>query len=74
MKKLEVNSVGKGTSELENACQKALEMVLDSGDDWIHEPLCLEMTIRWSPRVVRIRSALEAHRSYRQRRRVIGDR
>ena len=46
MKKLEVSSAENGTSGLGTAYQRAVEMVLDFGHDWIYELLYLEKMFR----------------------------
>ena len=74
MKKLEVSSVEKVISELGIAYQMAVERVSDYGHSWINGPLWLERTILENPRAVSNRPALNAHRSYLQRRSIIRDR
>ena len=46
VKKVEVSSAEKGTSGLGTAYQRAVEMVLGFGHDWIYELLCLEKMFR----------------------------
>ena len=54
--------MGKGIGELENAYQMAAEKVLDF--DHMDEHSYLEWTTLWSPKTIRIRSALSTPKPY----------